>query len=64
MTAEIELTEKAFDEFLKMAFKYKGPPKHWYLIEQVTIDGVVWEPGHYRLTDDGYEAYDPEDQDG
>lgn len=58
------LNEKTFDEFLEMAFKYTGPPKHWHLIEQVTIDGVVWEPGHYRLTVNGYEAYDPEAPNG
>lgn len=53
--------EKAFDEFMDLAMKYKGPAKFVHITERVEFPGgIVFEPGHYRRTENGYEPYDPE----
>jgi len=54
--------EEAFDEFLQTAMKYTGPPKYLCVLERLQFDnGVVFEPGNYRLTINGYEQYNPEE---
>ncbi len=62
MTEQV-FNEKAFDEFLQLTMKYTGLPKYITFTQHVKFsNGVEFKPGHYRLGINGYEEYDPEEQ--